>query len=384
MGNIELEEEVVLEDIDLDVVYLGEMTTDHSKLENLSYEASNHTGFQKEIDNNNRLASDLVDDTDSENKFVTSEDISNWNTKVDKNVDDLTYYYTKTEVDGKISSVYKYKGTVATYEDLPDTGLSIGDVYNVESDGNNYAWAGTVWDKLGGDIDISNLQTKITSTNKLSSDLVDDTNGVNKFVTNAEKNIWNNKSDFSGDYDDLSNKPTDISDFENDIGYLSFQGKYVVASSAFDFRGKDVGLYFTSNYMNNGQFRYIDPANPTTPLQTSSAELLFITKDLNAILAEGVTEDTYFAYSYGWNNQGCLEIGSFYIRPNSNHIERTGTFNNSVKSIGNFTQSFDGEKYFSGKLRSPVTPTADDNIANKKYVDDSIASAITDALGGSY
>lgn len=41
--------------------------------------------------------------------------------------------------------------------------------------------------------DISGLQTKITSNNKLSSDLVDDTNNTNKFVTTSEKNIWNNK-----------------------------------------------------------------------------------------------------------------------------------------------------------------------------------------------
>lgn len=54
---------------------------------------------------------------------------------------------------------------------------------------------------------ISGLQSEITSTNKLSSDLVDDTNKTNKFVTSAEKTTWNNKSDFSGSYNDLTNKP---------------------------------------------------------------------------------------------------------------------------------------------------------------------------------
>ena len=34
---------------------------------------------------------------------------------------------------------------------------------------------------------MSGLQTEITSTNKLNSDLVDDTNQNNKFVTSAEK-----------------------------------------------------------------------------------------------------------------------------------------------------------------------------------------------------
>lgn len=43
-----------------------------------------------------------------------------------------------------------------------------------------------------GDL-ISGLQTEITSTNKLESDLVDDTNQNNKFVTTQEKETWNEK-----------------------------------------------------------------------------------------------------------------------------------------------------------------------------------------------
>lgn len=143
--------------------------------------------------------------------YFTTQDISVIETdviSVVKNANDLTYYYNKNEVDVKISSVYKYKGTVATYNDLPSNNLTVGDVYNVESDGSNYAWIGTTWDKLGGDIDLSGYQTKIDSTHKLNSDLVDDTNNTNKFVSSQEKNIWNNKSDFSGSYNDLTNKPT--------------------------------------------------------------------------------------------------------------------------------------------------------------------------------
>lgn len=42
-----------------------------------------------------------------------------------------------------------------------------------------------------GDL-VSDLQTKITNSNKLNSDLVDDTNSINKFVSNTEKTNWNN------------------------------------------------------------------------------------------------------------------------------------------------------------------------------------------------
>lgn len=126
-------------------------------------------------------------------------DLNNDSGFIDKNVNNLTNYYktsetyNKTEIDNKISSVYKYKGTVATYANLPSSDLTVGDVYNVESTGDNYAWTGTVWDKLGGDIDLSGYQPKIDSTHKLSSDLVDDTGNTNKFVTSSQKTAWNNK-----------------------------------------------------------------------------------------------------------------------------------------------------------------------------------------------
>jgi len=48
-----------------------------------------------------------------------------------------------------ITNVYKYKGSVATTGDLPSSGNTTGDVYNVEERGVNYAWNGTDWDALG-------------------------------------------------------------------------------------------------------------------------------------------------------------------------------------------------------------------------------------------
>ena len=68
--------------------------------------------------------------------------------------------YTKEEIDTKISTVYKYCGSVATVEELPAENQSIGDVYNVEADGINYAWDGTKWDSLAGVVDLSSYTTK--------------------------------------------------------------------------------------------------------------------------------------------------------------------------------------------------------------------------------
>ena len=95
-------------------------------------------------------------------------DIDNDLSFIDNTVNNLVNYYTKTEVDNKVSSVYKYQGSVNTYADLPSSGQVVGDVYNVVTAdtthgipaGGNVAWNGTAWDYLGGDIDFSNYYTK--------------------------------------------------------------------------------------------------------------------------------------------------------------------------------------------------------------------------------
>lgn len=62
-----------------------------------------------------------------------------------------------------LTTVYQYKGSVATYADLPTTGQKVGDVWNVETAdpdhgikaGDNVAWDGAQWDTLGGNHDLS-------------------------------------------------------------------------------------------------------------------------------------------------------------------------------------------------------------------------------------
>lgn len=53
-----------------------------------------------------------------------------------------------------LSSVYRYKGSVTNYASLPTEGNALGDVWNVESTGMNYAWDGEKWDPLGETIQI--------------------------------------------------------------------------------------------------------------------------------------------------------------------------------------------------------------------------------------
>jgi len=82
---------------------------------------------------------------------------------------DMSKYALKTEV----ASALQYKGTVASYADLPASGQKVGDVYNVTNAdsthgikaGDNVAWSGTEWDVLGGVTDLSAyLTTAVAAT----------------------------------------------------------------------------------------------------------------------------------------------------------------------------------------------------------------------------
>ena len=76
-----------------------------------------------------------------------------------------------------IASVYKYKGTVSTYAELPSSDQQVGDTYNVETAdashnvkaGDNVSWNGTAWDVLAGTVDLSGYVEE--------SDLVEITTG---------------------------------------------------------------------------------------------------------------------------------------------------------------------------------------------------------------
>lgn len=102
-----------------------------------------------------------------------------------------------------LTTVYQYKGSVATYADLPTTGQKIGDVYNVETAdpdhgikaGDNVAWDGAQWDILGGNHDLSgyaqlNAANTFTAANTFNSNIVvraATAAGSNGIITLGEK-----------------------------------------------------------------------------------------------------------------------------------------------------------------------------------------------------
>ena len=152
---------------------------------------------------------------------ISSTDVNNWNNKaetsdipdvsnfIDKNVNNLVNYTLKTNTGSLIDleinqttyvvtlSLKDQDGNVISTDtiDLPLENVVVSGSY----DSTNQKIVLTL--QSGDTVDIpvgalvSGLQSEITSQNKLASDLVDDSNSGNKFVTTSEKQIWNNKYD---------------------------------------------------------------------------------------------------------------------------------------------------------------------------------------------
>lgn len=64
---------------------------------------------------------------------------------------DAAQYAKKSDM----TNVYKYKGSKATEAELPASGNTAGDVWNVEETGMNYAWDGSKWDNLGTILEVA-------------------------------------------------------------------------------------------------------------------------------------------------------------------------------------------------------------------------------------
>ncbi len=199
--------------------------------------------------------------TNSPAYSITDNDITYWNNKanmsdipdvsnfITKDVDDLTYYTKSTDMQTAINNAVGNEriarenadnslqnqidaitvssdvvDVVSTYQDLVDYDtqhIKANDIIKVMQDSTHdnaisyYRWVivnhvgswvyvgseGPYYTKSETDTLLNAKQNTISPTNKLPSDLVDDTNQTNLFVTSTEKTTWNNKLDQS----DLTN-----------------------------------------------------------------------------------------------------------------------------------------------------------------------------------
>ena len=96
------------------------------------------------------------------------------------------------EVKAVASTAYKYKGS-DTYENIiVKENPAVGDVWNsttangVYPKGTNYAWNGTEWDALGGEVDLSTYQVKAITVGETST-TVEAAINANKTAIDANK-----------------------------------------------------------------------------------------------------------------------------------------------------------------------------------------------------
>lgn len=140
---------------------------------------------------------------------------------ITKSVNDLTYYYNKTEIDGKITTINNNiskipKFAIAVVENLPTSNISPTTIYikktSTTESGNlytEYIYVNDAWEELGTQtLDLSGYTTtealntalaEYTKTANLATiatsgklaDAKDD--ATHRLVTDTEKTTWNNK-----------------------------------------------------------------------------------------------------------------------------------------------------------------------------------------------
>lgn len=130
------------------------------------------------------------------------------------------------EVKSSISGVYTYKGSVASYDALPED-AEAGDVYNVEAAygnypaGTNYAWTGSAWDALGGSVDLSGYQTKSDDTLATSAKtVVGAINELNTKVTTNTSSISANTASITA-LEDGTSENIDVAGWKSKLGFIT-------------------------------------------------------------------------------------------------------------------------------------------------------------------
>lgn len=177
---------------------------------------------------------------------------------------------------------------------------------------------------------VAGLQSEITSSNKLSADLVDDTNTTHKFVTASDKSTWNGKQDAISDLATIRSGAA--------AGATALQPS--VAASTYATKEEIADQYTESNLV------------PKSPVTFGKAQLTdFYTVVGSPTIEDGVltniTANDYLSIgTYSGDTPTSIEIGSSFKTSNAN------VFGNAVigRLTGVDTGIFWGNSSFPGKI----------------------------------
>lgn len=283
---------------------------------------------KEEIDIPTTLA-ELSDD--STHRTVTDTEKGTWNNKAEisdipdvsnfitKDVNNLTNYTLKTNTGSLIDleinqttyvvtlSLKDQDGNIISTDtiDLPLENVVVSGSY----DSTNQKIVLTL--QSGDTVDIpvgalvSGLQSEITSQNKLASDLIDDSNSGNKFVTSSEKQTWNNKLDTE-----------DLTDYVKNTDYAkNNKGGVIIANEIYNFA---IG----------------GPSQAGIPLCAITAYEQYINKSNYIFISKGTLENVITGKNLETANNKVTSISS----------SSTDTQYPSAKAVYDYIQSLNGNE----------------------------------------
>ena len=293
-------------------------------------------------------------------------DLTNGAGFITKNVNDLTYYELKTNTANNIVLTINSDTYVMTLQlrnsnnevlstqtiDLPLETMVIGASYDSATKEIVLTLKNLTTVRFSVADLVSGLQTEITSSNKLDSDLVDDTLSTNKFVSASDITNWNGK--------------VDVYYFVND------------REIPFVFDGKKKGIYIQTNY--NTSFYYKMTENSDLKTTTSSyVKRIEIPEDYNY---DSTNPTKSIGRLYRYIKDGLSYIVSFkYCYDLKFSSDSTLNYSQETtieRYLTESNQSIVGVKTFSSlpQINSYTAPTSNVQFTPKKYVDDKITSAI--------
>ena len=225
-----------------------------------------------------------------------------------------------------LTTVYQYKGSVATYANLPTTGQKVGDVWNIETAdpdhgikaGDNVAWDGAQWDTLGGNHDLSGY-AQLNSANTFTA--------LNTFRANIA--VSNGTAAGSSGTVSFGVSPTGET-VQAKIGTDNLGGLFYHASTkqphifrvgtnndVFVIRDDDTKVAFSSNNIpfatvtHDGVAKWLGNANTATKLETA--------RTINGVAFDGTKDITIEASG-----------GGDVTAAGDNNFTGTNTFNKPI------------------------------------------------------
>lgn len=244
-----------------------------------------------------------------------------------------------------LATVYKYKGSVETYANLPTSGQQVGDVYNVKQAdpdhnieaGDNVAWDGEKWDILAGDTDLSGY-AQLNSANTFTA--------LNAFRANIA--VSNGTTAGSSGSISFGISPADET-VQTRIGTDNFGG-----------------LFYNTSTSQPHVFR-IGTNNDVLSIRDDTLKMALISNN-NAFAT--VTHAGVAKWLGNANTATKLETARTI-----NGVPFDGTQNITIEAgQGTFLPLTGGT--VTGPIYLPsTTPTTDTQAVTKKYVDDSVAGA---------